>query len=817
MKYIKETLLGRTVLSVAIAVIGMLVLPYASAEESSAEEPVSAVSELKTIDKAIDEAQPLTRPDSELEVGIGRVSADSYEFGNFTGLQDSGAYLISNIQMKKSDKANASYLEIIGRNLGLDNAREVQIKGGAQGNYGFIFEYDELSRLYSDSYQSPYGGMGTTQLIKPAGWDGTIDTTPGGAINAPTLGTTVITTPMMTELAANMKRFNIETKRQTTGLSVNKHLPSGLEVYASFKRDEKNGTRLTGAPLQIGTGGSRGTLLVPEPIDYTTDIIDTAMRYTGEQWQAQVGYYGSLFSNANKSVEFDNLYYNPISTVGGNQLTGRLGQMPDNQFHQINAAAGYTFSEATRLTSNVSTGRMTQNEAFLPYSTANILPATLSLNGKINTTHADIKLHSVLTHGLSLTTGYKYDDRDNRTPINTYTYPTADVTTVPGASNTRRNMPLSKNQQAAYVDMDYHFSTATRLKLGYDFEKITHTFEPTSGDKEQTLKAELKHNFNDMAAGGLALAHSNRNAANYNGADPLYATYSATYLASLCVDPDGVGPLTNTFLYNGVVTACTGTVSATSTATIPFLDTPALRKFFLADRKRDKLNVFANIMPNEKWDMQTSVSYVKERYPDTEAGFGLDRATGWMANMDSNWVVTDSVSGLAFVTWEKYQTDQNGHNGASNATAPAITTLDRQNNTAAFDALTGVTVRTDRSLTLGLGFRVKPGGSYDWGGDVIRSTTTTSTGFEQIGSRLTNILPLPDELTKLTRLELFSNYQVRKNVRLKAKYIFEKYDSTDWAYDGQTLTSSTSFVGSGQTSPDYKVHVLGMTATYQFQ
>jgi len=288
MKYIKQTLLGRTVLSVAIAIIGMFVMTYANAEE-----PVSAGSEAETIDVAVDEVKRLTRPDSELEVGVGHVSEDSYKFGNFTGLQESGAYLIGNLQVIKREQGGTHYLEVIGRNLGLDNAQELQIKGGEQGNYGFSFEYDELPRLYSDRYQSPYAGMGSTRLIKPAGWDGTIDTTPSGAIDAP-VAATVITTPMMTALAANMKQFNIDTKRQTMGLSVSKQLSEGLEVYTSFKRDEKNGTRLTGAPLQIGGGGSRGTLLVPEPIDYTTDIIDTAVRYTDEKWQAQVGYYASL-------------------------------------------------------------------------------------------------------------------------------------------------------------------------------------------------------------------------------------------------------------------------------------------------------------------------------------------------------------------------------------------------------------------------------------------------------------------------------------------------------------------------------------------
>jgi len=41
---------------------------------------------------------------------------------------------------------------------------------------------------------------------------------------------------------------------------------------------------------------------------------------------------------------------------------------------------------------------------------------------------------------------------------------------------------------------------------------------------------------------------------------------------------------------------------------------------------------------------------------------------------------------------------------------------------------------------------------------------------------------------------------MQKDIALNLKYAHEKYNSTDWL-DGQTLTSSTSFIGSGQISP----------------
>ena len=767
MKHAIEKRFSRTILAASIAAIGLSAPLAAQAED--------------------DDLRSLITPDSQVEIGVGHVDNGSYKFGDYgRGMQRSGAFLIGNARTSMRGDNNANYLDLVARNLGLDS-RSVMIKGGEQGNYGLSFEYDELMKLHSDSYQSPYNGLGSAVLTQPAG------VTDGA------------TTAAIAGLAASMKRFNVETKRKATGLGVTKQLTGGWDVAANYKREDKDGTKLTGIPIQVGTGGSRGTALAPEPINYSTDLFDAIARYADEKLQAQVSYHASLFSNDNRSLTWDNLF------TGTGNTTARHGQMPDNQFHQLGASGGYALSKETRLSGNLSFGRMTQNEAFLPYSTGGTMPATLSLNGKIETTHADIKLNSKLTHDLHLTAGYKYDDRDNKTPVNTYAYITADRDAGGvGASNTRTNTPLSKTQQMLYADIDYHLSEATKLKLGYDYDKITHTFEPTDGDTEHTVKAEIKHSFSDTASGGLAYAHSDRNASAYNGAAPLMATYTSAYLASLCVAP-------NTFVLNGAVVTCTGTASATSQATTPFLDTPSLRKFFLTDRNRDKLRAYANFAPSEKLDLQLGGSYYKERYPDAEAGFGLAKATGWSANVDANWAATEAVNGLFFATFEDYSTDQNGHNGASSTVVPVITTLDRQNNTVAFDPLTGTTTRTDRSLTLGMGFKVKQSDSFDWGANFTHANTIGSTSFRNIGARLTTILPVPDAVSRLNRLELFGKYKVQKDLTLNVKYAYEDYNSTDWAWDGQGFTSSTTFIGSGQTSPDYKVNVIGASLIYSFK
>lgn len=761
MRHRHQEKLARNVLAFSISLIGITM-------------PVAAIADLPN-----DEVLQLITPESEIELGAGKVSRDSFKFGDYTGLNKSDLHGIVNFHIVNRDKESARYYEIIGRNLGLDS-RTLSIEGGQQGNYDLRFDYGELPKLHTDSYQTPYLGAGTTRLTQPAGIT-------DGANPAAMAG-----------LAANMQSFDVKTKRQTLGLGLTKLLPAGWDIAFNYKRENRDGTKLTAGVIQIGAGGSRGAVILPEPVDYTTDQFEAVARFADEKMQLQVGYYGSIFKNANESLTWDNLY------TGTGNTTGRYGLPPDNQFHQINASGGYAISKDTRLTGALSYGNMTQNESFLPYSTGGFMPATASLNGKVIATHASLKLKSRLAPKLNLTAGYRYDDRDNRTPVNQYDYYTADRDAggTGTATNALRrwNTPLSSTKQGAHAELDYHWTHATKLKAGYDYHHVKHTHEPTNKDQEHTVKAEVHHRFNEQFSGGLGYAYSDRKASTYFGAAPMDGTYSSGYMATLC-------DAGNSFSYQGVSTACTG---AGTGRTYPWLEAPPLRKYFLADRKRDKLRAFADFSPTDRLDLQFGVDYKDDRYPDSEAGFGLVGATGWAANVDASLRVSDAVSGFAFATLEEYRTDQQG----ANISGAAQTTGAEQNTLA--DTQRWLVSTRDRIFTMGIGFRVKPGGKYELGGDFIHSYANGRTSFNA-GTGVTTA-PLPDLISRLNRLELFGKYWLQKNLALNVRYVHERFSSADWAWDSPLgLTSSANVVGTNMTSPNYKVHAIGASIAYRFQ
>lgn len=747
MKSIIEKRFARTVLAASIAAIGAAAMPAQAAD---------------------DEVAALTRPDNQVELGVGYVSDPSFKFGKFTGLYDNGAHLIGNIDLNRRNEANTHYFSLTGRNLGL-SSRNLTVEGGEQGNYGLRFEYDEIPNYLSDTYQTPYLGAGTNRLTQPAG------ITDGANVAA------------IAGLVANMKPYDVKTQRKGLGFGITKELSRGWDVEFGYKRENKDGDKLTAAMIQTGTGGTRTVVIVPEPVNYSTDQFEAFARYNDEKLQLQFGYHGSLFKNANDAVTWDNLF------TGSAIPTGSYGLAPDNEFHQVNASGRYVLSKATNLSANISLGRMTQNEQFLPYATINtgLLPLpTSSLNGKVYTTNASLRLNSKLTPKLNLTAGLRYDDRDNKTPISEFVYITGDrniagstLTPTTNLQLRRKNMPLDITKQSVYGDLDYHLSSDTTVKFGYDFHQVRHNYEPTTGDKEHTLKTEVKHRFSDMVSAGASYAYSDRKASDYNGAAPLASTYSAAYLATLA--------------------------GGTTGRTYPWLEAPTLRKYILADRQRDKFGATANVSPSEILDLQFGAHYMRDKYPDTMAGIGLTKATNWIASFDANLQATDKLSGNFFASVDQYKTDQNGAHlpNATLTTQAELGTIPASN--------LGVTTLTDRTLTLGLGVRYKPTARYEIGANVSHSDSKGRSDFVA-GSAVT-IAPLPNLVSRTSRLELFGRYDLQKNLTVNVKFAHERYSSNDWAWDAPlTLTSVSSVVGTNQTSPNYSINFVGVSLAYKF-
>ena len=742
----------RKILAVSISAIGLTIAAPVTAQSSGAD----------------DEVKRLIRPDSEVSVGVLDVSKSSYKFGDYNGMHKAGEHLIGDVRINTRGEGNANYLDIVGSNLGLDS-RNLRVQGGEQGNYGLSFEYDQIHKLWTDNYQTPYANPGSDRLALPAGW-----------VN----GTTTAT---MTRLAGSMQSFNIETQRKSIALGLTKLLPGDWDVAVDFKHETKQGNRLLGAVVGNSGGNPRAAVL-PEPVDYVTRQFNLIARYTTDMLQFQAAYSGSLFDNKKQSLQFQNAF----SAIGGwaagtgFPAFGQIGQPPDNQAHQLSASLGYQFSKETRLAGSLSYSRMTQNDSFLPYSGNPVLTITnamprSSLEGKVNNTHLDMKLTSKLTKDWNLLAAYRYDDRRNKTPQSLYDYIGADSTNqnVAAVSDRwRTNLPGSSTKHLVEVEADYRLSAHTKLKFGWEYEWAKKTFEAINKEWEHTLKGEVHHHFSDTTSGGLSYAWSDRRTSNYDYAGPFIASFAPAYVASQ------------------------------GAPSLQWDNNPYQKKFFMAPRTRDKLRAFVNLEPMDKVDLRLGVDYKDDNY--SKSYYGLQDSRGYGVNADVNYAASDALTANLHAAVDRYATFQRSNR--LNAACNGGNATPKTTPTAPGCDWTGQ--MADHNYLIGLGLRYRPGEKYEVGADY---TYSKSIGKTDMWAAATLVLPLPENTNTLNRLDLFGRYALDKNISLNVKYIYERFQATDWALEGLTPASMANVIGTNQTAPNYSVHAVGVSVNYQFQ
>src|SRR5215213_9434526 len=99
---------------------------------------------------AEEEATPtvaeLATPTSTINLGVGYLTDDGPRFGQYNGMRKDGAYLLLDGEYRSRDDATGTWLNIRGRNLGLES-REARIDYNRQGHWGYFLEYGETARF----------------------------------------------------------------------------------------------------------------------------------------------------------------------------------------------------------------------------------------------------------------------------------------------------------------------------------------------------------------------------------------------------------------------------------------------------------------------------------------------------------------------------------------------------------------------------------------------------------------------------------------------------------------------------------------------
>lgn len=688
------------------------------------------------------------------------LDSKSFKYGEYTGVYKDGAYLAGNADL--SYNRDAFFLDFRGNDIGLNTKRSnsFYLDTGRYGMYKLFLGYDELPKLISNNSKTPLMGAGSATLTLPAGF------VRGSA------------TSNLTNLSSNKKDVELSTRRkdESAGFSMNM---DKLDFNISFKKDEKKGIKSIGGTLG-NSGGNTRSIVLPEPVDYTTDELRASLAYTDSAAQIQFDYYLSDFSNANKYITWDNPF-----NVADYPTTARTSLPPDNQHQKFSLSGGMNLPfAATRVSAIAEYGIMQQDETLLPYSNNPNTTLTSQLprgtaDTEIDVTNLGLNISSRPMSGLELSAKYKYYKTDNKIPRTLFLYVKNDMGGASQATATSDyalySLPYDYTQNQLKLDASYYLFSGATLKIGYDHDIIDRDYREIKTTVENTYRARLNSNLFSFAAAGIDFTYGQRRGDQYEESAMYDAYRSQTYIDTV-------------------------------TANVRFDNLPAMRKFDIADRDRTRYGANLTLFPATNTTVGLYYNYLQDDYEATT--FGLLKNENKSYTIDATYSPVDSVSTYTYYTMENLKAEQGSRAYSGGATKYTQSTDPNRNWWAEND-------QNINTLGLGVNFGFMEN-KLTLGADYSYSESTGAIKFIT-GSSIT-ATNMPDLKTELQTLKASAKYKLTKNTTLGLGYKYESYKSANWSTDNidPASTAIANVLTLSGSVPDYQAHQAMLTIAYNF-
>lgn len=464
----------------------------------------------------VTQGYPLFEPgissfETEAEAGLGAlwVAEDAVRFGRYNGLDEAGLYWNGDVHMTSRD-GERGYAHIKGLDLGLDT-RSIAIDWGSQGRYDAFVHYDEIP--FRDFIGlTPFEGVGGTQLRRPDGW------------------VAADTTDDMQTLDEHLSEVEIGTVRKRLGAGTLLHADHDRWTLAmGYETESKDGIDEVAGVVGNSPGNARSVML-PVPIDYTTNTLTASLGYGRARSQFDLSYRGSFFYNNLTTLGWESLY----DEHGPRAADGEIALPPDSQMHQLSLSGGHSLGATTRITAVASAAVMLQDEAFVddfdgPGLASHPLPRD-SLEGEAYLYNGLIALSSRPLRGLNLKASYRLQKRDNQTPLDDFAYLVSGTGGDPDAVMAqRRNEPYSYDRRTMRLDAGYRLNRLARLSGEAVRETIERSPSEVSRTTEDRGRLRLRLDPTDDLQLSLSGGVASRTGSDYEtleGENPLLRKYN---------------------------------------------------------------------------------------------------------------------------------------------------------------------------------------------------------------------------------------------------------------------------------------------------
>ena len=523
-----------------------------------------------------------TGTSGNIAVGVGYSDSKDIRSANHFNAGNGMAYkLNANIKHKSETGYQAT---INAHELGMENSR-AEIEAGKSGKYNIKLDYRTIASYDNDNAMTPYSSVGSDNLTLPSNWVTAGKTSEMTALSA---------SLHPVELSLKRARFGFGFNYQTDALA-NLLINSSLTSYLNYQRENKTGIKTASGSF------FNQSMMLPEPVDYTTDIIDAGIKLGGKLWFATLSYAGSLFKNEHSQLAFDNVF----SPTFGAQTRGYLALDPDNQAHTVSVSGLYN-NGISLFTGRVYKRQMTQDEALVTSGYGYQLPAN-SVNAKVDLTGLNLKANHKMSRGLRLSASYDYYDRDNQTQVEQWTQ--ISINNVNG--KVAYNTPYDQANHKMRIGADYRINSGMKLNTGYEYKRDERDYQ----DREITNESTLWSRFSLTSIENWDLWAK----ASYGYKD------GSRYQASEITSDE---------------------------------NNKLLRRFNLADRNRSQLELHITHTPIDTLSIDLSSRYALDDYQHSE--IGLENSDDFSYDVSANYLITSDLSANIFYGSQFIESNQNG-------------------------------------------------------------------------------------------------------------------------------------------------------------
>lgn len=471
-------------------------------------------------------------------------------------------------------------------NLGMENGR-LDINAGKVGQYNLNLNYRQIATYKTDSAMSPYLGIGGDDLTLPDNWQ-----TAGSSQD-------------MSELYNSLNPLELSLKRKRAGLGFAYQGEELWSTYVNYQREDKTGLK------QASGSFFNQSMMLAEPVDYTTDTIEAGVKLKGDNWFTAINYNGSVFKNAYSQLGFDNAF-NPTF---GAATHGYMSLDPDNEAHTVSLMGQMNLSQ-TIMSARVHYGQMTQDQAFVTSGYGYQVP-TESLDGKVDMTGVNLKLVSRISRSVRVNASYDYSDRDNKTNIEEWTQ--ISINDVNG--QVAYNTPYDITTQRAKLGVDYRINRGMKLEAGYDYRTDERSYQDRETTDENTLWTKFRLSSFENWDMWIKGSYGQRDGSQYQASE---------WTSSESND--------------------------------------LLRKYNLADRKRTMIEARVTHNPTDSLTLDLGTRYAIDDYDETQ--IGLTESTDLSYDASITYMLSDDMTLTAFYNRQNIESEQAG---SSSFSAPTWT------------------------------------------------------------------------------------------------------------------------------------------------